>query len=326
MTTKKSAQNWGKNRRSRSKQGELPNILKSKNGTAYMNFRGRRYFLGPFGSEESERKRRSIVAEVETGNHHQSRRVTVTVLMLVGKFLDYAKCRYQKHGRSTGSYERFRITVKPLLQLYADVSVNEFRPSSLKVIRQKMIDSGLCRRIVNQRVGFLKQIFAWGVGEELVDETVAARLKYVENLQEGMTTAPDYDPISAVPMEVVEKTLPFCHPVLADMIRVQMLAGMRPQDVCNMRLCDIDMSHDVWEYTPWEHKTEHKMKTQHSMGMSKKPQLIRWLGPKAQEVLSPYILAKSTTPEAFFFSPADAVKYLEMEKLLPIVKKLMKLP
>ncbi len=93
--------------------------------------------------------------------------------------------------------------------LYADLPVDDFRPAALKTIRQEMVDSGLCRRITNQRVGFIKQIFAWGVGEELVDESTAARLKYVENLQAGMTPAVDYAPIPPVSMETVAKTLPF---------------------------------------------------------------------------------------------------------------------
>lgn len=87
---------------------------------------------------------------------------------------------------------------------------------------------------------------------------------------------------------------------------------MRPQDVCNMRLCDIDMSGgEVWEYAPWEHKTEHVGKGKKK---GKKNKIIRWLGPKAQEILASYVAAKATTPEAFLFSPIDAVKYLDAEK------------
>ena len=41
------------------------------------------------------------------------------------------------------------------------------------------------------------------------------------------------------------------------MIQAQELAGMRPQDIRNMRTGDIDMTGDVWVYKPWTHKTEH---------------------------------------------------------------------
>ncbi|HBT78352.1 MAG TPA: hypothetical protein DEB39_15830 [Planctomycetaceae bacterium] len=38
------------------------------------------------------------------------------------------------------------------------------------------------------------------------------------------------------------------------------------------------------------------------------------MGPKAQVILAPYITAKASTPEAFLFSPDDAVKLLALEK------------
>ncbi len=73
-----------------------------------------------------------------------------------------------------------------------------------------------------------------------------------------------------------------------------------------MRLCDIDRSGDVWEYTPWEHKTEHTMDEDEA--------LVRWLGPKPQEILETYIQAKKSTPEAFLFSPTEAYRLIQMEK------------
>ena len=45
-----------------------------------------------------------------------------------------------------------------------------------------------------------------------------------------------------------------------------------------MRPCDIDRSGDIWRYVPESHKTEH-----HGRGR------IIFIGPKAQEVLRPYL-------------------------------------
>ncbi len=39
-------------------------------------------------------------------------------------------------------------------------------------------------------------------------------------------------------------------------------------------------------------------------------------GMRPQEILETYIRAKESTPEAFLFSPVDAVKYIETEKRL----------
>jgi len=112
-----------------------------------------------------------------------------------------------------------------------------------------------------------------------------------------------YRKIESVSEEIVEKTLPYLSPVVAAMVQVQRLSGMRPQDVRNCRACDFDRSGDVWKYTPYTHKTEHLGKNR-----------IIAVGPKAQAILTPYLEAKAETPEAFLFSPKDAVQLQKVEK------------
>ncbi len=48
----------------------------------------------------------------------------------------------------------------------------------------------------------------------------------------------------------VEATLPYLSAVVADMIRLQRLTGMRPGEVCAVRPCDVDRSEEVWTYRP----------------------------------------------------------------------------
>jgi integrase len=128
-------------------------------------------------------------------------------------------------------------------------------------------------------------------------------LQSVDNLKKGRTKAHEYRKIKSVDVEVVKKTLPFLPPIVADMVRVQLLCGMRPQDVCNMRLIDIDRTGDVWRYEPYTHKTEHE----------DKDRLVA-IGPKAQVILAAYLLEKEETPEAFLFSPKDTVLLKKVER------------
>ena len=57
------------------------------------------------------------------------------------------------------------------------------------------------------------------------------------------------------------------------MIQVQELAGMRPQDIRNLRTCDLDMTGDVWVYMPWTHKTEHHGHVRRITGQMGQPDL-----------------------------------------------------
>jgi len=79
---------------------------------------------------------------------------------------------------------------------------------------------------------------------------------------EFLQQMPLLEPLHIEPVDdaIVDRTLPFLPPIVADMVRVQRLCGMRPQDVRNMRAIDIDRTQKVWRYVPFTHKTEHQKK------------------------------------------------------------------
>ncbi len=79
----------------------------------------------------------------------------------------------------------------------------------------------------------------------------------MEGLKRGRTAARETKPVLTVPEEIVKATLPHLNPHVRAMVQVHELAGMRSQDLCNMRTGDIDMTGDVWIYRPFTHKNEH---------------------------------------------------------------------
>ena len=61
--------------------------------------------------------------------------------------------------------------------------------------------------------------------------------------------------VEDVPDWVVIRTLPFMSPVIADMVKLQRGACMRPGEVCDLRVGDIDRSGEVWLLRAKKHKT-----------------------------------------------------------------------
>ena len=120
----------------------------------------------------------------------------------------------------------------------------------------------------------------------------------VKHLQAGRTSAVNPADVELVTEAVVQKTLPHLSPMVQDMVKVQRYICGRPQDVFNMRLCDIDMSSKIWKYTPFKHKT-------------KKLGKIRELpvGPRAQRILKPYIKRCKDNPEQFIFITPRGKQY-----------------
>jgi transposase len=78
------------------------------------------------------------------------------------------------------------------------------------------------------------------------------------------------------------------------MVSLQRLTGMRSGEVCIMRSREFDTSESPWVYTPESHKTEHHGRTRRV-----------YLGPRAQEILRPWMSADGTT---YPFSPKQAME------------------
>src|SRR5262249_12347377 len=78
--------------------------------------------------------------------------------------------------------------------------------------------------------------------------------------------------------------------------RLQLLTGMRAGEVLVMRAIDLNMSGLIWIYRPAAHKNRHR-------GLDR----VILLGPKAQEVIRPFLCPDV---EAYLFSPRAYVDAL----------------
>jgi len=168
------------------------------------------------------------------------------------------------------------------------------------------VSQRFCRRTINKYTRRIVAMFSWGVSEELVQETTHRALKTVRLLDEGHPGTWDNPPREEVSFDVVTRLLPFLVPVLQAMVQIQGLHGMRPGEVCRMRVGDIDQSKvhktGFWYYIPASHKTQKKT--------GKKT--IFPLGKYEQELLLPYLDGKSSDDAVF--SPVQAVRERAVER------------
>lgn len=205
-----------------------------------------------------------------------------------------------KNGALTGEYRNIGDALRPLTSLYGRTRVADFGPSALKAVRQAMIDGGLCRRTIDNRINRIRRVFKWGVENELVPADTLHSLQAVAPLKLGRCNVREAEPVKPVPEHLIEPVLKLVAPQVAAMIRSQLLTGMRPGEVMQMRACDIDMSGPIWVYRPLRHKTEHHGR-----------QRVIYLGPKAQDVLR---LFPSEDRTAWLFSPRDAMAHIHRER------------
>ncbi|MBM4094986.1 MAG: site-specific integrase, partial [Planctomycetes bacterium] len=82
-----------------------------------------------------------------------------------------------------------------------------------------------------------------------------------------------------------DHTLPQLPEEVADMVRVQLLSGCRPNEIMRLTPVQIDRSEDVWKYRPVKHKNAWRGKSR-----------TIYLGPQAQAILAKYLLRPDDVP------------------------------
>jgi integrase len=306
---------------------------------AVVTIAGRDHYLGAYDSAESWEKYHRLIAEHLANRNLPPAPVEpdappLTITELVIAYWRFVQAYYVKNGHPTSEQDTIRQALRFVRALYGSTPACEFTPKRLKAVRQAMIEhkitrkvkvkdeatgkvkevekvlrTGLARRFINNQMSRVKRLFAWAVEEELVPVEVHRSLCRVAGLRKGRSAAREKRPIKPVTAADVDAALPALPPTVRTMILVQRLCGGRPQDIVEMKPCDIDRSGPVWEYRPGRHKTEHRERER-----------IVFLGPRAQELLKPYL--EVAAPDDYVFSPArsEAVRLtaLRQERGLPL--------
>lgn len=284
------------------KSNPVPAYLFHKpSGQARCRINGRDYYLGPFGSAESRSRYGELVAQHATGKAIDplARPGTTTnpttipgdpgpsVAELWLAFLDWAERHYRKGDKTSAEVDCLKSAMRPVIDLYGLLPVSDFGPSHLKAARGKMVAAGWTRGFVNKSVCRVRRVFRWGIENEMVEPVTLQRLEAVAGLMAGKTEAPDRPAREAVPQEHVDAVKATVSPLVADLMRLQLLCGCRPGELLMLTTGMIDRSGSVWVAKLLDHKTAHK-------GKSRKLHF----GPRAQLVLAKYLKAD---PDARLF-------------------------
>lgn len=279
-------------------KNRLPKYRKHKaSGQAVVTLDGQDIYLGPHGTQVSRSEYDRVVGEwMSNGRclHPAGRGADITIAELIRGYWRHCKSYYRRpDGTDTGELENQKQALRPLKRLYAHTMAGQFGPLSLKTVQQAMIDLGWCRSYINKQIGRVRQVFKWGVANELIPASVYHGLLAVAGLKRGRTDARESEPVRPVPEEYIDAVLPHVSPQVKAMIELQLLTGMRPGEVVIMRGVDIDRSNaKVWVYRPEHHKTEHH---------GHKREI--WLGPKAQMLIEKHLKPNLA---AYLFSPKEA--------------------
>lgn len=286
-----------------------PKLRRHKtHGLGIVTLNGNDHYLGKWPAEyrdppaEVQAEYDRLIAEWLAGGRclikkpsSPSEGVSINELILV--YYRFAEGYYRKNGKPTSQLERVRRSLRFVKELYGHKPANEFGPTALKAVREKMVLADWTRIHVNHCIGCVKRMFKWGVENEIVPPSIHQGLLCVPGLKKGRSAARESQKVMPVADEVVDATLPYLWPPVRAMVQVQRLTGMRPGEVVIMRPCDIDRGKPkVWVYRPDSHKTEHH-------GIER----VVILGPQAQAILKPFLEGRHSGK--CLFSPREAMEF-----------------
>jgi integrase len=278
----------------------LPNYrLHKPTGQAVVTLSGKDFYLGLYDTKESRAAYDRLTGEWQANGRRlpdepsQAPAIEVlTVVMLCAAYLRHAKAYYRKDGEPTNTVLSIKAAIRYLRDMFGRLAAEKFGPLALQALQQRMIDDGLSRSYINDHTGRIKRIWKWAVSQELVPPATYQALATVRGLSAGRTSARETAPVLPVDDAVVDATLPYLPEVVADMVRLQRVTGMRPDEICRLRPCDLDRGGDVWQYRPARHKTQHHGRER-----------VVLIGAEGQAVLLRYLARDA---KSFCFRPCDS--------------------
>ena len=222
-----------------------------------------------------------------------------TVAGLVSRYRRHAETYYLRpDGTQTAQVGNVKYATEPLAAL--NIPVENLGPKAVKEILNKWASERLCRSTINDRLHIIQHMFRWGVGEQLVSPITQGYIAAVESLHKGRSKATEPVEVDPVAPSVVRQTQQYMPKVVADMVELHMLTGMRSQEVCQLQPGLIDRT----DPATWIYMVPDIANKEHHLEGKKHDRRVP-LATRAQAILSTYLLRK---PDAYCFTPSEAMR------------------
>lgn len=263
-------------------------------GQACTKIRGKTYYFGAYGTPESKRKFRELLAQYLLSENPTTFGVEVTELSMAEVCLSYVKHAESYYGSDSQEYKNIVMAVRPVSELVPRKLAKDFGPLDFKQIRQWWLNRDVSRQYANRQMARIVRAVKWLVSEGILPPAIYQAIKCVSPLTKGHCEAREAPPVAPVSDAKVNAVLPHLSRVVADMVRFQRLTGCRPGEVCSIAPALVDRSNPIWEIRLDHHKTAWRGKKR-----------TIYVGPQAQAILLPYL---SRRADAYCFDPREAVQ------------------
>ena len=236
---------------------------------------------------------------------------SVTVGELVKAYKERAERELQKTRQGLESPDLVKIRrAETFLAPYHRWKVTSFGPDQLRKVQKALINhkyihgkktKRYTRRGINDTINYVKTIWKWGLGRQLVKVENVQSLEEVRPLSIGQDDVHENGKRRRVTEKEFKAVLKAVSPVIADMLGLVWYTAMRPYEVCDMRPSDIlkDDS-ECWIYIPGRDESPFG---KHKTTRFERVRVIP-LTREPQKILKPRL--KKLKPNEYVFKPSDA--------------------
>lgn len=203
--------------------------------------------------------------------------------LTIAKSLElYAEHYWTIYDRNDSQLQsNFRQRIRELLRSLAhilDKHPDQVEVADLGIMRDLWVDRKLSIRSMRHYFGYVRKFFQWCVGRGLTGVEIIAHMDCLPPIDtKEYPTAKPPQRRQPVTVDQVKRTLPFLTATTAAMVQTSLHTGMRPGELCRMRWQDIDVSGEIWVYSPPHHKNAWRGKDRNI-----------YIGETAQTILNHY--------------------------------------
>ncbi len=267
------------------------------------------FWLGPYGSAESRELYHRVIAEWEAAGRRLAALSAASdnprpadgkkIKEVIHQYWIWAKEYYRpKHTQA------LRSALRLLRKYFGETSPSDFGPNKLRLLRDEMIRGDKTddpprrpwsRKFINAQVQRIQHMFKWAAARELVPASIHQALCTLEPLKRGRCAAREGGKVLPVPERLLDAVRPHLSRPVRAVVELQLLTGARPGELLGLRPADIEINErtGVWTFRPEVHKNAFR-----------EHERVIYFGPRAQDVVRPFLLDRSVT--AYCFSPAEA--------------------
>jgi len=275
----------------------LPELrLHKPSGQGYVRLNGKFIYLGRHGLPETRVAYDKAIAEWLTNNRELPVAPDeLSVIELCDRFMTYAKTYYVRpsDGKPTGQLHVVKNCIKAVTALYGLEPAKNFGPLKLRVVRQKWVDGKLALKTVNKYTKQVQYMWRWAASYEMIPGATVEALNTLNGLRRGRGEARETAPVQQVPEAHIEAVRASVSRPVRALIDLQLATGARSGEILGLRPIDIDRKGPVWMVRLDQHKGAY-------LGHER----CLYLGPKAQEIVKPFLLDRPL--HAPLFSPIES--------------------